>query len=88
MADASKKSLAEQYPECEKLAKVSKRSNACGEFLSWLEAEKGFLLASYNDNERLLPVNYNIEALLGEFFEIDMKKVEKERRAILKSMQS
>src|SRR5690348_13372218 len=33
-----------KYPEHEKLAKISDKSQACGEFLDWLRQEKGYFL--------------------------------------------
>ena len=35
----------------------------------------------------LLPVSYNIQELLAEFYQIDLNKVEAERRAILKALE-
>jgi len=35
----------------------------------------------------ILPYNYTTEKLVAEFFNIDLKKVEKERRALLKTLQ-
>jgi len=73
-----------KYPECEKLAKVSKTSQKVGEFLDWLRGDKEFILCKYieddDDGHDLVPVGCNIENLLAEYFEIDMDKVEKERR--------
>ncbi len=73
-----------KYPECEKLSAVTSKSRAIGEFLDWLEGEKQLVLAQWNnENGRLYGSRHNQEALLAEFFDIDLKEVEKERRAML-----
>ena len=84
--------MAEKYPECEKLAKVSEKSQLIGEFLEWLQNEKEIALAKWAQvegsvfsNSNLFLVNHT-ESLLYEFFEIDMKKVEKERKQMLKEL--
>jgi uncharacterized NAD(P)/FAD-binding protein YdhS len=75
-------------PECEKLSAVSKESNRLGEFLDWLEHEKGFVIAewdkedAYKDNN-LYPTHIPYNTLLAEYFNIDLNKVEKERSVLL-----
>ena len=61
-------------PELNKMKKVQKDSQLIGEFLEWLQ----------NEHHVLLPKNE--EDLLAQFFEIDLKKVEKEKREILKDL--
>ena len=125
--DKDNKELVEKYPECEKLANVSKMSNGIGEFLEWLREDKNielFQWADKDDNEKpkfvneagdptipshysfdekddsdfLNPeyetfpegyyrVNMNFTKLLAQYFEIDMNKVEKERRQMLDELQ-
>ena len=75
----------EKYPECEKLRAVSDKSQVVGEFLDWLSCDKGVILGEYK-GERLGEFYYNTENLLAEFFKIDLKKIEEERREILKSL--
>lgn len=86
-------------PECERLHAVADKSNACGEFLSWLHAqgyvlakrhehddncgfENGFRQCGYHEDE-LAPHYEDAESLLARFFNIDLNKVERERRALL-----
>lgn len=81
----------EKYPECAKLLAASKESQAQGEFLAWLQEEKAFVLAEWDEEEDieragLVPVCARIEDLLAEFHGIDMTKVENERRAMLEEM--
>lgn len=63
-----------KFPESEKLAAVSENSQAIGEFLDWLKTT--------HDVE--LPCA--IPALLEQYFEIDMGKVEKERQLMLRQI--
>jgi len=77
-------------PECDKLMMVQDKSHAIGEFLEWLQAEKGVQLAYYSEDketrDELFPLHQSTEELLAEFFDIDLKKVEEERRAMLERM--
>lgn len=115
-----------ESPECEKLRKVSTKSQAVGEFIEWLcsgEADdtplkRSVILAAseittgyydygpknleekstkipyvelppeeWEEKEELAPFRMSIEKLLAKFFNIDLNKVEDERRAILKKLQ-
>lgn len=62
------------------------------EFYDWLMEEKGWVLARWevdgNDNEYLEPVYFHPEQLLADFFNIDLNKIESERRAILDELRS
>jgi hypothetical protein len=74
-----------EYPECEKLKSVQPQSQIIGEFLEWLENTKKVNLCQWADGvmgEGYYGFHYNIELLLAEFFNIDLKKVE-ERRSII-----
>jgi hypothetical protein len=81
-------------PECEKLAAVSEESNKIGDFLNWLFS-KDLLIAGYEHSggrwETLVVRKYQgsngINRLLAEYYEIDLDKVEKERRALLEWLQ-
>lgn len=77
-----------KYPECEKLAKVSDKSQTIGAFLEWLQGVKEIELAKWSDSDGLYPEHTTIESLLAEYFEIDMNKVEKERQQILEDIQN
>lgn len=78
-------------PECERMVAVAPESHKIGEFLDWLN-EQGIHLAEYVDDgehvdEVLMPRSERYESLLARYFEIDLDKVEAERRAILKHLQ-
>lgn len=84
-------------PECEKMQAVKGESQAIGEFLDWMTSSKGYVIAEYPKalkvlhhhalqtqvGDELLPIHTRIEELLAEYFNIDLKKVEKEKRALL-----
>lgn len=77
---------APEAPECERMKEVAPLSNEIGEFLDWLGYEKGWHLGEYDPDSlsgRMYPVQQPFEKILAEYFEIDLNKVEDERRAIL-----
>lgn len=77
-----------KYPECEKLAEVSKDSQIIGQFLDEMKYA-GKELCTFDDSEeQWMPVRGTIESILAEYFGIDMNKVEEERRAILDDIRS
>lgn len=77
-----------------RLSRVSKESNKIGEFVDWLRDEKKIELCEdypvpeggYSINGGYHPTHQRVEALLADFFEIDLKQVEDERRVILDYM--
>lgn len=62
-----------KYPEHEKLSAIQKQSQACGEFVEWLEQRN---VIRFKKHGRLT-------ALLAEFFDIDEDRLEEEKRAML-----
>jgi hypothetical protein len=75
-----------EYPEHEKLAKVSDESNAIGDFIMWLES-KGTHLMQWNDSaEDWLPDQDSIVSMLAAYYDIDLKKIEQEKREMLNTM--
>jgi hypothetical protein len=81
----------QQYPECEKLNEHRPQMEVIREFLEWASGngmefgtwEPG-LLGQVYDNFN--PVNQSIDQYLALYFEIDMVKVEEERRAMLANL--
>lgn len=76
-----------ETPECERMRKVMPQSQRLGEFLDWLN-EQGIHLATYERwegyrDEMLTPYSSSYEQLLARYFEIDLAKVETEKRALL-----
>ena len=78
------------YPEHQKLAKISDKSQAIGEFLEWLGRE--YVICTWGsvddafDREGYRPARKSIEELLAEFFEIDRAVIETEKRAMLAAL--
>lgn len=71
------------YPEHEKLEKVRTLSQVCGEFLEWLEMQ-GLHLGKWDAGGEYLVVKQTRRSrLLAEFFDIDEKKLEQEKQAML-----
>jgi hypothetical protein len=73
-------------PECEKLAAVSEESNKIGEFLEWLDSQQVTLCKWHNGLEMYQPHPFeslSINQLLAQYYDIDLDKVEDERRVLL-----
>lgn len=77
----------ELYPECTKLQSVQPKSQTIGEFIEWMQSERNAsFMAWVEDLGDYVPVPQPIEVLLAEFFEIDLQKVEVEKRSMLRLM--
>lgn len=77
-------------PELDKMQEVKEESQKLGAFLDWLESS-GRVLCNYIENEysdEYRPVRDSIEEILSYYFDIDLKKAEKEREAILEYIRS
>jgi len=84
--------MPEGYPdatECERQTEVGPESIKIGHFLDWLVHDKGYVIAEYRVMEecypadQLVPVRGDFNKLLADYYNIDLNKVEEERRAIL-----
>ena len=78
-----------QYPEHEKLLRIKDQSQAIGEFVEWLDAEKDIFLCGvdrtkiWNLTDDYTPCRTSLTELLAEHFGIDLTVIEAEKRAIL-----
>ena len=84
---STEKTPSERYPECEKQRKIVKESQAIGEFLDWLQSERKIHLCTdckddWGD-DRLTHAGVPIYKLLAEYFDIDLNKVDEEKRQML-----
>jgi len=70
-----------KIPEHEKLLQVAPLSQACGEFIDFIRM-KGFSIESTRRG-----VRFDLTKMLAEYFEIDVKKLEAEKVAMLKKLQ-
>jgi len=86
--EAEQREHAEKYPMCTRLSRVKEESQKLGEFIEWLQAEYNphLTLCDYVDDE-YLPADIRMEVLLAAYFGIDLKKLEEERRTMLKELQ-
>lgn len=77
--------MKDKYPEHEKLKEIQPDSQKIGEFLEWLQDEKRLELCHFVGDE-LVPSYTSKMQLLAEFFEIDQKKIEEEKQAMIDEM--
>ena len=70
-----------ETPELDKMSAVQDKAFVLSEFLDYL-TERRIHLAEY-ERDRLFTIDVSNEQLLADFFEIDLKKVEKERRMLI-----
>jgi len=75
-------------PECDKMVAVKDASRHISEFLEWLGSENIVLCKWYDEgeddsNKGFYPLCRGNQYIVADFFKVDLKKVEEERRAIL-----
>lgn len=80
--------MSNKYPEHEKLNKIADKSQVIGEFLEYLQDEKRYLLCELVCETKYYPVHVSIQDLLADFFGIDQKKLEKEKREMLEEIRA
>jgi hypothetical protein len=74
------------YPEHAKLKLIAEQSQVVGEFMDWL-GEKDIALVSFADyRDDGIPVPWR--PLLAEYFGIDEKVIEQEKRAMLDAIRA
>lgn len=80
--------MATKYPEHEKLKAKQSESSILSEFIDFM-SEQGWELAEFDDTtERLFPIRQRPDEIIGLFLEIDPKKLESEKRAMLAEIRS
>lgn len=76
------------YPEHDKMDRVKVRSQVIGEFLDWMLNDTGIILAVVgSESDFLTPTSESFEQLLARYFEIDLRVIETEKRAMLAALQ-
>lgn len=70
-----------EHPELDKLQAVAEKSQAIGRFIE----TAGYTLGHW-DGKVFVPTNKTIDEILADYFEIDLMKVDMERRAILECL--
>lgn len=77
-----------QYPEHEKLKALGGQNQLIGDFLEWLQINN-YTICAWNDRRNrgeYIPSRNNINAWIGEFFEIDENVLEKEKLQMLEQI--
>jgi hypothetical protein len=75
-----------EYPEHEKLARISDQSQRLGEFLEWAE-EKGWHLAEWQDEiDYMLPIHLKKDQVLARYFGIDLDRLHAEKDAMYQAL--
>lgn len=75
-----------EYPEHDRLHAIKDESQAQYDFIEWLHVRKNILLCDEKigfQTDTYLPIQIPIQKLLAEYHEIDMNKIETEKRAML-----
>lgn len=76
------------YPEHDKMRAVKDHSQTVGDFIEWLMAN-GLSICEYDVDYRqgtYFPTPKSTRQLLADFFEIDLKKVDEEKDAMVEEM--
>lgn len=78
-----------KYPEHEKIKALGNQNQIIGSFLEWLQ-HGGFSICKYIEEPRRRegyePSRNNIQEWLAEYFDIDLKALEKEKQKMLDEM--
>lgn len=74
-----------EYPESEKLLAAHDESSIIQRFLAWCEDED-LELMEMDETGEMVTHWRSVDRLLADYFEIDMDKVERERRVMLQKM--
>ncbi len=80
-----------EYPEHEKLENINEQSQFVGEFLEWLNSTNRCIATQAFDGfgkPALREDTTTIQALLAEFFQIDLRKIEAEKQQMLAKLQT
>lgn len=75
-----------QWPEHDKLREVAERSHEIGEFIEWLEFRKGLYFGEFDAMGEMFPAHPDLQRLLAEYFGINLRKLEAEKRDMLTLM--
>lgn len=76
-----------QYPEHEKLAKITKESQAIADFLEATEYQLGHYVTYEGfSNPHFVPPSEPLEKILAKHFDIDLARIEQEKRHMLQNL--
>lgn len=77
------------YPEHERLKKISDISQQVGYFIEWLNGE--FTIAKWKQRrgvDVLVPAHKTTNEWLADYFDIDLDKIEEEKRQMLAELRT
>lgn len=79
--------MSTEYPEHEKLKQIQRESQTIGEFIEWLESN-GMVVCEWTDGncDNWMRTTLSTNRLLAKFFDIDLDKLEAEKRQMLDEM--
>lgn len=77
---------AERYPEHEKLKALGGKNDVVGRFIEWLRESGYEICALSKDGRDFEPLHRSTEQLLADHFDIDVKKLNAEKDAMLASL--
>jgi len=72
----------DEYPEHTKLKAVNVETQAAYDFVEWLRTQ-GVFLAFTDSYGATYPANQSIDSMLAEWKDIDLRKIDEEKRAML-----
>lgn len=72
------------YKEHEKLSKIAEKSQAAGEVLEFIKGQ-GYIIGTYYDGE-IVPTYLSINDILSKMYDIDLVKIEEEKRHMLEEI--
>lgn len=84
-------------PTLDRMMEVKDQSQEIGSFLDWLSSEKKITLCEDRGQTCMMyhgkatyhsPIMTSFEELLAEYFEIDLKEADKEKRGLLASLRN
>lgn len=80
--------MANSYPECDKMSEVRDESQSIGAFVEWVGEQGWEIIDRAESDKHGFPVHIRLstEELLAKYFDIDLALVDKEKRAMLESL--
>lgn len=73
------------YPQHYRLEDLEGENDAVGAFIQWLDSE-GYIIAQCNEDDRLVPAMRTVQQWLADYYDIDLKELDKEKRQMVERM--
>lgn len=75
-------------PELDKLMALNGENEVISSFLEWLYAEQEWEICYAESDYEYAPISFGIEGILNLYFDIDPKKIDAEKQAILDAIRA